>query len=321
MGFIEDERRKAAAEAIVRKREIEDSIRQDSIREKALKAEKAANEAKKIAEEALNNKAKQNFEQSGLKGMINELQDIGTFRQANSYTQNGTYVVDINVSRGKISLQVKADGSIGISGEYKKGQTDLKPYEALGMSGRRKLENALEKACKHPEKPSPEPSFDEIDRASSGYTHDSCLCGDSFIGTPNGTVSVKNLKSGDLVWTVDGFGNRVQSVIIRTNRSLVSRGHKMAHITLKDGRKLIVSPGHPTIDNKELGSLRKGQILDNSKISSIKIMPYQEKYTYDILPSGETGGYWANGILIGSTLSASFKQIQQDKLALQIMQV
>ncbi len=27
-----------------------------------------------------------------------------------------------------------------------------------------------------------------------------------------------------------------------------------------------------------------------------------DDYTYDILPSGSTGAYWANGILLGSTL-------------------
>jgi hypothetical protein len=29
---------------------------------------------------------------------------------------------------------------------------------------------------------------------------------------------------------------------------------------------------------------------------------FSEEFTYDILPAGETGGYWANGIPLESTL-------------------
>jgi hypothetical protein len=30
---------------------------------------------------------------------------------------------------------------------------------------------------------------------------------------------------------------------------------------------------------------------------------YAEPETYDVLPAGATGCYWANGILVGSTLA------------------
>lgn len=33
-----------------------------------------------------------------------------------------------------------------------------------------------------------------------------------------------------------------------------------------------------------------------------ELVSYSNGYTYDVLPSGDTGLYWANGILIGSTL-------------------
>ena len=147
----------------------------------------------------------------------------------------------------------------------------------------------------------------------NGYNEGStagCMSGNSEISTPNGSVPIKDLKEGDLVWTVDRFGHKVQTVIVQKTKRLVSKNHKMAHIILKDGRELIVSPGHPTIDNKEIGNLVKGQVLDKSQIVSVRIMPYREKYTYDILPSGKTGGYWANDILIGSTLSNQFKNAQ-----------
>jgi hypothetical protein len=32
-------------------------------------------------------------------------------------------------------------------------------------------------------------------------------------------------------------------------------------------------------------------------------VPYEGSATYDLLPSGDTGLYWADGILLGSTLN------------------
>jgi hypothetical protein len=35
----------------------------------------------------------------------------------------------------------------------------------------------------------------------------------------------------------------------------------------------------------------------------VELFPYDHPATYDLLPSGATGFYWADGILIGSTLA------------------
>lgn len=144
--------------------------------------------------------------------------------------------------------------------------------------------------------------------------HGSCLSGNSRISTPNGLVLIKDLRIGDYVWTVDRFGQRVQTVIVKKTKRIASKNHKVAHIILKDGRELVVSPGHPTIDYREIGSLVKGDDFDMSYVDSIKIIPYRGKFTYDILPYGDTGGYWANGILIGSTLSSQFQRTLLDGL-------
>lgn len=82
----------------------------------------------------------------------------------------------------------------------------------------------------------------------------------------------------------------------------VPAGHEMVHVILKDGRELWASPGHPTADGRRLGDLALGDILDGAVIVSIERVPYAEPATYDLLPAGGTGYYWANGILVGSTL-------------------
>ena len=76
----------------------------------------------------------------------------------------------------------------------------------------------------------------------------------------------------------------------------------MIHLTLNDGRELWASPGHPTSDGRTMGTLKIGDMLDGAQIMKLERVPYGGTATYDILPSGDTGFYWANGILMGSTL-------------------
>jgi hypothetical protein len=45
-----------------------------------------------------------------------------------------------------------------------------------------------------------------------------------------------------------------------------------------------------------------GDSLDGGIILSAERARYTGSATYDLLPAGETGFYWANGILIASTL-------------------
>ncbi|MBI3034704.1 hypothetical protein HYY71_00130 [Candidatus Woesearchaeota archaeon] len=129
-----------------------------------------------------------------------------------------------------------------------------------------------------------------------------CLSGTTFVETPNGPINIKELKKGDEIWTVDLSGTRKAGVILETARSKVSKDHKMAHLVLDDGRELFASQNHPTADGRKIGEISVGDFLDGSTVISFEMVHYKETYTYDILPSGETGFYWANNILIKSTL-------------------
>lgn len=129
-----------------------------------------------------------------------------------------------------------------------------------------------------------------------------CLSGNTLISTPSGEVPVKDLKIGDPVWTTNLGGQRVSSVIEKTSKVLVPSTHKIIHLELSDGRELWVSPGHPLTDIRTVFDLRIGEIYDGAIVTKISLTLYDEGATYDILPSGETGFYFANGILIGSTL-------------------
>ena len=107
---------------------------------------------------------------------------------------------------------------------------------------------------------------------------------------------------GDPVWTMNEAGERVPGVILRVGRVKVPAAHQMMHIILSDGRELWASPGHPTSDGRSLADLKVGDILDGMRVVVVERSHYQGTFTFDILPSGSTGYYWADGVLLGSTL-------------------
>jgi len=43
-------------------------------------------------------------------------------------------------------------------------------------------------------------------------------------------------------------------------------------------------------------------VLDGAHVTLVERVTYHGGSTYDLLPSGGTDFYWANGILMGSTL-------------------
>ncbi|TLX83347.1 MAG: hypothetical protein E6K98_04925 [Thaumarchaeota archaeon] len=130
-----------------------------------------------------------------------------------------------------------------------------------------------------------------------------CLSSNTLIDTPHGNHDVKELKVGMPVWTLDKSGHKESAIIVKTAKKMVPANSAMIQITLDDGRKLLASPAHPTTDGRLLGEISVGDILDGSPVKRVELLSYNENYTYDILPSGPTGFYWANGILVGSTLN------------------
>lgn len=129
-----------------------------------------------------------------------------------------------------------------------------------------------------------------------------CLSENTVIDTPDGQTSVQNLRPGMAVFTQDSLGHKQAGTILKTGRTLSPPDHQMVHVVLYDSRKLDVSQNHPTSDGRFFGDLHAGDLLDGSKIKSVVLEPYNGTYTYDILPDGKTGFYWADGILVGSTL-------------------
>lgn len=129
-----------------------------------------------------------------------------------------------------------------------------------------------------------------------------CLASNTRISTPEGEVKVKDLSVGMKVYSLDKQGKKIVVDIAKVSATSVLLTHQVIHITLTDGRQLWVSPNHPTINGVEVGQLQVGQSYDGSVILGVQLIPYWDNKTYDLLPKSETGFYFANGILMGSTL-------------------
>ena len=139
-------------------------------------------------------------------------------------------------------------------------------------------------------------------RTPSYATCPICLAAGTLIDTPTGPIPVQNLRMGTFVWTMDRAGARVAKPVIQVGKTVVPPTHQVVHLVLDDGREVWVSPGHPTADWRSVGQLKVGDSLDGGMILSVEQVRYTGYATYDLLPAGETGFYWANGILLASTL-------------------
>jgi hypothetical protein len=127
-----------------------------------------------------------------------------------------------------------------------------------------------------------------------------CLTANTLIDTPSGAVAVSQLKAGTIVWTAGIDGVRLPEPVLRVASTPGGPGF-LVHLTLADGRELWVSAKHPLSDGRRVGELVRGDTVDGSRVVLAELLP-SSAATYDLLPAGPTASYWANGILLASTL-------------------
>ncbi len=129
-----------------------------------------------------------------------------------------------------------------------------------------------------------------------------CLSSQTRIATPSGEMRVTDVTVGTIIWTQDADGKRIAAPVQIVSKTPVPSTHRIVHLALTDGRDVFVSPGHPTSDRRAVGDLHAGDLYDGSRVRSAELVSYGDSYTYDLLPEGTTGFYWADSILLGSTL-------------------
>ena len=147
-------------------------------------------------------------------------------------------------------------------------------------------------------------SITVLQRTPSITTCPICLAAGTLIDTPAGPLPVQSLRLDTLVWTMDAAGERTAQPLVQIGKAVAPADHRVVHLVLEDGRELWVSPGHPTAEGLAVGQLQVGDRLAGGIILSAERVRYTGSATYDLLPGGETGLYWANGILLASTLNS-----------------
>jgi len=105
------------------------------------------------------------------------------------------------------------------------------------------------------------------------------------------------------VWTVDDSGKRIIGTVAKTTMTSVPLSFKVVTVRLNDRRTVTTSPGHPTAKRRAIGNYNVGDILDGALVISVEHVIYNDGATYDLLPTGATGLYWANQILLKSTIA------------------
>jgi hypothetical protein len=138
-----------------------------------------------------------------------------------------------------------------------------------------------------------------------------CLARGTRIDTPAGTVLVEDLRPGAMVWTLDAQGKQVARPVVAVAAVPVSQQHVMVRLVFTDGRELWVSPGHPTVDGRMVVQLKSGSAYSGGNIERMETVSYADGITYDLAPAGDTGFYWANGVLLASTLRESQPEVGQ----------
>jgi hypothetical protein len=132
-----------------------------------------------------------------------------------------------------------------------------------------------------------------------------CLARGTVIATPAGDIAVEAIRVGTQVWSIDRAGRRIVATVIRTGQTPVPSTHEVVRLVLDDGRVVRASARHPLADGRRLGAIRAGDRVDGATVVSATSEPYDGGWTFDLLPDGPTGAYFADGVPLGSTLADS----------------
>jgi hypothetical protein len=131
-----------------------------------------------------------------------------------------------------------------------------------------------------------------------------CLARGTRIAGIGTDVSIEDVRVGMPVLSVDDAGRPIEAVVLRVGRVAVGPWHRVVRLILDDGRSVRASSDHRLADGRPLGTIRAGDEVDGATVIQAALEPYDGGQTFDLLPSGPTGAYWADGILLRSTLTA-----------------
>ncbi len=117
-----------------------------------------------------------------------------------------------------------------------------------------------------------------------------------FIDWACGTCRLRNILISDI------FAVEEEWPLFRLPAGTAS-GHIASFDCFSANRPLRPPLALGLADGRTMGDLAADDRLDGVRIVSAALIPYRYSHTYDILPASDTGTYYADGVLVGSTLA------------------
>jgi hypothetical protein len=210
----------------------------------------------------------------------------------------GSFVVAVGACGGAVVVDPSATGSGGASSSASSASSSTSGTGGGCPAGTCVLPGQT--VCVPPTGPN---GSGCCDCGTNGACEVVCKCAspDTPVATPEGERAIASLRAGDLVYSVDGA--RIVAVpVVATHETAAGPGHHVVRVRLANGATVEMSAGHPTLDGRTFGDLRAGGALGGVEVVGVETIPYDHDRTYDILPASESGGYFAGGALVGSTL-------------------
>ncbi|MES0491265.1 MAG: Hint domain-containing protein [Leptospirales bacterium] len=129
-----------------------------------------------------------------------------------------------------------------------------------------------------------------------------CNSPQTKILTSIGYIAIVDLKVGDMVMTETN-----QFVPVLKISKVKATNHHVSLVHFDNGSVVQISPTHPLADGRFMGQLKPGDKVGTMHVVSAQLIFYEYEYTYDILPDSPSANYYAEGILLKSTISVAKK--------------
>jgi len=127
-----------------------------------------------------------------------------------------------------------------------------------------------------------------------------CLHPETKIDTPNGTSFLENLEPGDEVYSQDEHGNRITARVEVTLCRQVKPNHSLLKVDAPRGT-LFASGLHPVADGSPIEHI----YLLSPRFRATELGIH---YTCDIAVTGPTNTYWAEGLLLKSSVGLDVRR-------------
>lgn len=131
-----------------------------------------------------------------------------------------------------------------------------------------------------------------------------CFSSWTKISTPNGSIFIKDIKIGDVVYAFDEFGNKVESKVIHFIHHTNKEKSEVFRYGFSNNISLEITDNHGVLNEKnefvKIGSLKFGECLLLENGDSVEIISKESLGIQDVynISTEKYGTYFANGFRV-----------------------